>query len=97
MLIGTSEEDVISGLGGDDTLYGAAGNDTLIGGDGNDTYIIDAPGDTVTELAGEGTDTVESSISYALGANVENLILTGTGDIDGTGNTLDNTLDRQRR
>src|SRR6185295_16864446 len=51
VLIGTAEEDVISGLAGDDTLYGGAGNDVLLGGDGNDIYIIDAAGDTVTELA----------------------------------------------
>ena len=49
-------------------------------------------GDTVTEAAGEGTDTVQSGVSYTLGADVENLTLTGTGSINATGNTLNNTL-----
>ena len=102
VLTGTSEEDTISGLGGNDTLNGGAGNDTLrcggtgndtmSGGAGDDTYVVDAAGDVVTEAAGEGTDTVQASVSYTLGGNVENLTLTGSGNINATGNTLDNIL-----
>ena len=73
-------------------LNGGAGNDTMIGGAGNDTYVVDAAGDVVTELAGQGTDTVQSSVSYMLGANVENLSLTGSAAINATGNTLDNVI-----
>ncbi len=91
ILAGTSEEDTISGLEGNDTLDGGTGNDVLVGGPGNDTYIVEES-DTVSETASQGTDTVYADFSYALGANVENLTLTGTADINGTGNTLANTL-----
>ena len=78
-------------------LDGGAGADTMSGGAGNDTYVVDDAGDVVTEAAGEGTDTVRARVSYTLGANVENLTLTGTGAINGTGNALDNVAHRQRR
>ena len=71
---------------GADTLDGGTGADTMTGGAGNDTYIVDNAGDTVTEALNEGTDTVQSSLSYTLGANVENLTLTGSANINGTGN-----------
>ena len=91
-LTGTGEEDIINGLGGDDTLNGAVGADTMVGGLGNDTYVVDNTGDVVTENANEGIDTVQASVTYTLAANVENLTLTGTGNINGTGNALGNVL-----
>ncbi len=64
----------------------------MIGGLDNDTYYVDHVGDVITEVSGEGTDTVNSSISYTLTANVERLALSGSSAINGTGNELDNYI-----
>ena len=71
----------------------------MTGGDGNDIYEVDDAGDVVVEAAGatSGTDRVDSSISFVLGANVENLTLTGGDAINGTGNALAQHHHRQRR
>jgi Ca2+-binding RTX toxin-like protein len=85
---------VLTGNNGNNVLDGGLGADTLIGGLGNDTYIVDNLGDTITEasaLASE-IDTVRASMDWTLGANLENLILTGNAKLNGTGNSLDNTL-----
>jgi Ca2+-binding RTX toxin-like protein/GH24 family phage-related lysozyme (muramidase) len=92
VLTGNSAANTLTGVAGNDTLNGGAGADTLVGGTGNDTYVVDDSGDVVNENAGEGTDTVQSSITYTLGVNVENLTLTGTAAINGTGNALNNTM-----
>ena len=91
-LFGGQGNDVLTGNVGNNTLLGGAGADTLTGGLGDDTYQVDEVADTVTELANEGSDTVNSSITYTLIANVENLTLSTTANIDGTGNELNNTL-----
>ncbi|MFN6461907.1 MAG: DVUA0089 family protein [Nostoc sp. DedVER02] len=91
-LFGNGGNDSLNGGNGSDTLDGGTGTDTLNGAAGNDTYIITSAGDTIIEAANSGTDIVRSSISYTLGTNVENLTLTGTSLIGGTGNTLNNFL-----
>ncbi|MGA9582552.1 MAG: calcium-binding protein [Allosphingosinicella sp.] len=101
-LNGTNVSDTINGLGGDDTLFGNGGSDTLdggtgadsmYGGTGNDTYIVDDAGDSVIENAGEGNDTVRTTlVAYALTANVEDLRYTGAGNFTGTGNDLNNYI-----
>ena len=91
-LTGNSGANTLSGGAGDDILEGGAGTDTLVGGAGNDIYVVAEASDVVTELAGEGTDTIQSSLTYTLPANVEDLALTGTGPLNGTGNTLNNRL-----
>ncbi len=95
ILTGNAGNDKLDGQGGGDTLDGGLGIDTMLGGDGDDTYVVDNASDTVTELAGQGTDTVRSSIAgvsgFTLTAEVENLILIGSAVV-GTGNAADNTL-----
>jgi serralysin len=99
---GNALANTITGGGGDDTLSGGAGNDRLVGGAGadsmtggagSDTYVVDDAGDTVTEAAAEGADTVETTLgSYALGVNVENLVFNGAGAFVGTGNAAGNAI-----
>jgi len=91
-LTGTAQADVIDGYAGNDTLNGDVGADTLVGGIGNDTYYVDNKGDVIVENANEGTDLVQSSVTYTLSKNVENLTLSGTAAINGIGNQLDNVL-----
>ena len=90
---GNGYNNVITGNSGNNVLDGDLGTDTLIGGLGNDTYIVDNVGDTIVEkstLRSE-IDTVRSSINWILGANLENLVLTGSA-VRGTGNDLNNML-----
>ena len=91
ILRGNAGNDIIGAGAGHDLLDGGTGNDTMMGGIGNDTFIVGEAGDIVTELTGEGTDTVKSAIDYTLVANVENLVLTH-GALKGTGNELDNVI-----
>ncbi|MCY1520195.1 Endo-1,3-1,4-beta-glycanase ExsH [compost metagenome] len=86
-------DDLLYGNGGDDTLNGGAGADRMLGGTGNDLYIVDHVDDRVIEVAGEGVDQVNTSLStYTLASNVENLRYTGSGSFTGVGNGLANTL-----
>jgi Ca2+-binding RTX toxin-like protein len=88
--------DLYASLTSGNETYGATGSNTMIGNKGDDTYIVDNVGDVITETyslaEGGGTDTVQSSVSYTLSTNVDNLTLTGATNINATGNNLANSL-----
>ncbi|MEM7766161.1 MAG: calcium-binding protein [Pseudomonadota bacterium] len=91
-LNGFAGNDTLDGLEGNDFLNGGSGADTMSGGLGDDRYSVDDVLDIVMEAMGEGLDRVDSFISYRLGANVEQLVLKGSDDLDGFGNELDNKI-----
>ncbi|MEY9558838.1 calcium-binding protein [Sinorhizobium fredii] len=90
-LTGSDYNDDLTGNAGANVLDGGKGKDRLVGGLGNDTYVMDG-GDTIVETANQGADTVKSTVSYTLAVNLENLTLTGTAAINGTGNGVANVL-----
>ncbi|MDD1438763.1 calcium-binding protein, partial [Dolichospermum sp. ST_sed10] len=94
IITGNNANNVIIANAGNDTLNGGDGSDALIGGTGNDIYIVNSTTDTITENANEGTDTIQSSVTFTIATltNVENLTLTGTAAINGTGNAGNNVI-----
>jgi Ca2+-binding RTX toxin-like protein len=100
-LTGAGGNDTLKGGAGNDRLVGKSGADRMFGGAGNDTYYVENAGDRVYETASEastdttdlgGKEKVVSSISFTLSKFVEDLTLTGTGNSNGTGNDLANTI-----
>ena len=100
-LAGGAFGDTLSGLGGDDELFGngggdildgGAGIDVMRGGAGNDTYHVDSSSDVMIELANKGADTVHTTVSFALGQNVENLVADSDADLTLAGNSRANTI-----
>ncbi len=96
-LRGSDGDDTLKGGAGDDTLDGGKGADSLLGGPGDDSYVVDDAADVVTENAGEGTDTVLSSVDHVLSDYLERLVLTGRAAIAGTGNAGANALSGNAR
>lgn len=104
-IYGASGNDYIFGDAGLDAIYGGDGDDVLsarqegddqlFGGNGNDLYYVIRTTDSITEGFNQGIDTVDSTVTYNLSqinANLENLVLTGATNINGTGNSLDNRI-----
>jgi len=94
ILMGNSGNNTLSGGTGNDTLDGGLGADILSGGEGNDLYYVDnVADDIINETVTGGTDTILSSVYYSLyNRYVENLTLTGTGNVNAAGNSLNNIL-----
>jgi Ca2+-binding RTX toxin-like protein len=90
-LQGGGGADTLQGGQGGDTLDGGAGGDRMVGGAGNDLFLLSGA-DTLEEAAAGGLDTVRAAVSWSLGAEFENLELTGAATATGTGNTLANLI-----
>ena len=91
-LSGGGGDDTMTTGGGNDVIDGGSGSDIMAGGAGDDAYLVDNGLDVVTENASAGSDTVYSTAHLALAANVENLVLLGSADLQGYGNSLSNAI-----
>lgn len=91
-LLAGADRDLVSGGAGNDFLDGGSGDDLLVGGQGDDRYVVDSAGDSIREIAGDGRDRAEASVSYALPEAVEDLSLMGADAIDATGNAEANVF-----
>jgi Ca2+-binding RTX toxin-like protein len=89
---GNSLANMLYGNAGNNLLDGRGGADVMTGGAGNDTYFVDDAGDMVIENLNEGTDAVFAAVDHTLAANVETLVLQGSGTLSGTGNALANSI-----
>ncbi|WP_281437020.1 calcium-binding protein [Methylobacterium aquaticum] len=89
---GNASNNMFYGNAGNNTFIGGGGVDTFVGGAGDDYYVLSSVNDTVVENTNEGRDTVYAAFDYVLGANIEQLVLTGAGNTQGTGNDGDNAL-----
>lgn len=101
IITGNASDNQLYGRGGNDTLIGGAGNDlitgglgtdTMIGGIGNDSYFVENVNDRIIEKLDQGTDSINTEVTYFLPENVEELILKGIKPINGTGNDKANIL-----
>lgn len=91
-LHGGSGKDLLFGFDGNDVLDGGLGADTMYGDEGDDIYIVNTGDDRTVETINGGHDTVIASCSTTLAVNVEDLRLVEGGNLNGTGNTLDNLI-----
>lgn len=93
-LDGGGDNDTLNGGDGNDTLNGGLGLDRLIGGSGNDRYLVDSVSDVIVDSVNEGIDTVETNISYSIASlpDVEAIVLSGTANVNATGNVANNSL-----
>lgn len=101
-IVGTAGDDQLAGgfwgeavfgYQGDDVLIGNGGDDILVGGLGDDFYIVNGSGDDVQEFNGQGYDSVTALVSFSIaGDSIEELRLNGTGNLNGFGNSIANTI-----
>ncbi|MBH0197656.1 MAG: hypothetical protein HP494_19175, partial [Nitrospira sp.] len=92
ILLGGADSDMLTGGAGEDYLDGGTGADLLIGGAAGDRYLVDHVSDRIAETGTSGTDIVQASVHHTLGATLEDLLLTGVGNLNGTGNATGNLL-----